>query len=335
MKKSRVKQTHHLHVSRIVFIGLLLLALFLTKSVSAGIEQTRSSADVLAYATNVSISNLLSATNSYRAQNGLGPLNLQGQLNSSAQSKAQHMINNNYWSHVAPDGTQPWYFFTQAGYNYSSAGENLAYGFDSSQGVVDAWMNSPSHRANVLGSYADVGFGIANGESYQGNQNTVIVAHYGTRPAAPAPAPAPAPTPPPASTSSPTPPPSNPTPSAEPAAENTPAPTEANEQPKTESKEDTIVPVTKPEGAPDVAVAATKNITLLESLQQHQAPLIAIVGLGMTVAASAGFVATHRRLFKHALATGENFVIHHPIIDFAAVAIVTVIILSTTISKIG
>lgn len=340
MKHSSVKPPHHLHVVRVILFALLLLAFFLVKSVSAGSQQAaQTSQQVLAYATNVSISGLLSATNSYRAQNGLGALSLNSKLNNSSQNKAQHMINNNYWSHVAPDGTQPWYFFNQAGYSYNAAGENLAYGFDSSQGTVDAWMASPSHKANVLGSYADVGFGIANGENYQGNQNTVIVAHYGTPQAAQAAPPAPAPAPTPTTTTTPKPtttaPPSTPTP-AEPSV---PTPSETPSEPQTTedtvtngSKEAIVTPVLN---TIPVTAATPKDISLLESLRQRQAPLLAIAGIGLTVAAAGGFVMTHRRLFHHALATGENFVIHHPAFDFATVAIVTVLILTTTISRIG
>lgn len=340
MKHSSVKPPHHLHVVRIILFALLILAFFLVKSVSAGSQQAaQTSQAVLAYATNVSISGLLSATNSYRAQNGLAPLSLNGRLNNSSQAKAQHMIDNNYWAHVAPDGTQPWYFFNQAGYSYSAAGENLAYGFDSSQAAVDAWMGSPSHRANMLGSYVDVGFGIANGDNYQGNQNTVIVAHYGTPQAAPAPAPAPQPAPPAPATTKPTPPPATPT---APAPTNTPSQESTPQEPVvTPTKEDTVVP-TKEEtpatpvlNAAPVTAAVPKNISLFESIKQRQAPLLAIAAVGLVLASSAGFVMTHRRLFHHALATGENFVVHHPAFDFAAVTVVTVLILTTTISRIG
>src|SRR6266496_4734286 len=89
------------------------------------------------------------------------------------------MIAKNYWNHIAPDGTTPWHYFEQVGYSYSQAGENLAYGFSTSDQVVTAWMNSEEHRDNVLGGYTDVGFGFANGEHYQNGNNTVVVAFYG------------------------------------------------------------------------------------------------------------------------------------------------------------
>lgn len=135
---------------------------------------------VLGYATNVSVSGLLSATNAERAAAGKSALGLSGKLNTAAQGKANHMIANNYWAHTSPDGVSPWYWFGYAGYDYLTAGENLAYGFNTSDGVVNGWMNSSSHRANMLnGAYEQVGFGIANGSNYQGGANTVVVAHYG------------------------------------------------------------------------------------------------------------------------------------------------------------
>lgn len=339
--KQKAAKPHYLHSIRILLFACLFLSLFLVKSVTAGSQQVAGSPkSVLAYATNVSISGLLSATNSYRIQNGLAPLSSNSMLNTSAQNKAQHMIDNDYWAHVAPDGTQPWYFFTQAGYNYAAAGENLAYGFDTSQSTVDAWMASPSHRANLLGNYIDVGFGIANGSNYQGGQNTVIVAHYGTpQSPPPPPPPAPDPTPPPAPISS-TAPSSPEPPSVPPTASRPVDPPVAADKPSV--RQDTVIPPaeTKPDpaqaGKPaPVTAASMKSVSLLDSLRARQAPLAAIAGMGLTAAAAGGLVMTHRRLFRHALATGERFVIHHPALDFATVATVTVLILTSTVARIG
>ena len=92
---------------------------------------------VLAYATEISRSSLLSATNSQRSQNGgLGALQINTKLNSAAQTKANDMVARNYWSHTTPDGKEPWTFIDATGYAYQKAGENLAYGFDSSADTV-------------------------------------------------------------------------------------------------------------------------------------------------------------------------------------------------------
>lgn len=134
---------------------------------------------VLGYATNMQTDILLRDTNDYRDRSDLPALKLNTDLSRAAQAKAESMVAKNYWSHVAPDGTTPWYYFQKVSYDYAAAGENLAYGFSTSDQVVTAWMNSAEHRDNILGNYQDIGFGVANGEGYQGGRNTVIVAFYG------------------------------------------------------------------------------------------------------------------------------------------------------------
>lgn len=137
--------------------------------------------DVLAYATNTTDSGLLDSTNKQRAENGFQPLKYNVKLDKAAQTKAEDMAKRNYWSHNTPDGQEPWVFFDNAGYKYYKAAENLAYGFDNSDTTVVGWMNSPSHRANVLDSeLVEVGFGIINVENYQNKgPETIVVAMYG------------------------------------------------------------------------------------------------------------------------------------------------------------
>lgn len=142
---------------------------------------------VLGYATSISVTDLYNLTNQERTDNGLPVLTLNGKLNSAAKAKANHMIANDYWAHVAPDGTTPWSFIVNAGYSYSTAGENLAKNFNTSGGVIAGWMGSATHRANILSSaYKDVGFAAVNGV-LQGEETTLVVAMYGA-PSAPAPA---------------------------------------------------------------------------------------------------------------------------------------------------
>lgn len=100
-------------------------------------------------------------------------------MSQAAAAKAKHMFLNNYWAHTAPDGTTPWDFINGAGYVYSVAGENLAKNFSNSQGVVGAWMNSSSHRENILRSqYADIGFAVVNGV-LNGEETTLVVQMFG------------------------------------------------------------------------------------------------------------------------------------------------------------
>lgn len=135
---------------------------------------------VLGANTDLSGNTLLASTNQRRAADNEQPLNLNDELSQAAQAKANDMVARNYWSHDTPDGKLPWSFITASGYNYQSAGENLAYGFSSAGTVLNGWMNSPEHRANILdASYQDVGFGIASSPDFHGSgPSIVIVAMY-------------------------------------------------------------------------------------------------------------------------------------------------------------
>lgn len=185
-----------------VYSPYLPLALFIGLSlfITAGWRPHTGRPGVLAYATDMSVSGLLSATNQQRSANGSASLGSNSALNSAAQAKANDMVARNYWSHNTPEGNAPWTFITNAGYNYSSAGENLAYGFETSSSTVTGWMNSPSHKENLLSTnFTEVGFGFANGANFNSSgAQTVVVAMYGkpagsAQPATPAPAPAKAP----------------------------------------------------------------------------------------------------------------------------------------------
>lgn len=140
----------------------------------------RSQRDVLSYATQVSRSTLLEATNKQRESASTAHLTLNKKLNAAAQAKAKDMVARDYWSHTTPDNEAPWMFIDKAGYKYQKAGENLAYGFLTSDETVNGWMNSLAHRYNLLdSSYTEVGFGIANSSDFNGNgPETIVVAMY-------------------------------------------------------------------------------------------------------------------------------------------------------------
>lgn len=142
---------------------------------------------VLGASTNLTASGLLQTTNLERSKQQVGDLRLSDKLTIAAQAKAADMAAKNYWAHNAPDGTTPWAFINQSGYQYTAAAENLAYGFTNPQSAVTGWMNSPEHRTNILNNnYQDVGFGIISAKDYQGDgPTTIIVALYG-QPADPA-----------------------------------------------------------------------------------------------------------------------------------------------------
>jgi len=135
--------------------------------------------NVLGFATDISVDKLYQLTNEQRQNNGLSPLSLNSALTLAAQRKAENMFSENYWSHYSPDGKTPWDFILGAGYQYEYAGENLAKNFLFSNGVVDAWMNSTTHRDNLLKKeYTEVGYAIVNGV-LNGEQTTLVVQEFG------------------------------------------------------------------------------------------------------------------------------------------------------------
>jgi hypothetical protein len=89
------------------------------------------------------------------------------------------MLAKGYWAHFAPDGTSPWSFFLSFGYKYKYAGENLARDFPDAASAVNAWMNSPSHKENILNSnYSEIGIGVVEG-NLAGADTTIIVQFFG------------------------------------------------------------------------------------------------------------------------------------------------------------
>ena len=136
---------------------------------------------VLGYASNINPSQVIDQTNQQRAGLGLGTLTHSDALSAAAAAKAAHMFANQYWAHIAPDGTSPWYFFKNAGYSYSVAGENLARDFGDTGSVITAWMNSPTHRDNIVnGKYREIGVAVVDGV-LNGVETTLVVQMFGNR----------------------------------------------------------------------------------------------------------------------------------------------------------
>ncbi|MBW7960001.1 hypothetical protein H3C65_00700 [Patescibacteria group bacterium] len=135
--------------------------------------------NVLGFATDITSEKLLQLTNREREKNNLADLTYNDELAAAAYQKAQDMFNNNYWAHFSPEGKTPWDFILKSGYRYEYAGENLAKNFLFSDGVISAWMNSPSHRENILKpEYTNVGFAIVNG-ILNGEETTLVVQMFG------------------------------------------------------------------------------------------------------------------------------------------------------------
>lgn len=135
--------------------------------------------EVLGRVSNVTVSELLADTNQARKDAGLGSLKINDGLSQAAFLKAKDMFANNYWAHTSPSGTSPWKWLGDVGYNYSVAGENLAKNYPNAQATVGAWMDSATHRANILDErYQDIGFAVVDGV-LNGRDTTLVVAYYG------------------------------------------------------------------------------------------------------------------------------------------------------------
>src|SRR5438105_4725814 len=102
--------------------------------------------------------------NRERAAHGLQALRVNVQLSLAAQDRINDLFSKHYFNHVSPDGMQPFVWAEQRGYNYRTIGENLATGYPNATAVVDGWMHSPGHRANILRrEFDEVGVAIAGG----------------------------------------------------------------------------------------------------------------------------------------------------------------------------
>jgi uncharacterized protein YkwD len=105
---------------------------------------------------------VVTLTNAERAKAGCGPLTVNGTLAQVAQAHSQDMATNNYFDHNSQDGRSPFDRMTAAGYQFSTAAENIAAGQRTPQDVMTSWMNSPGHRANILNcSLHQIGVGYA------------------------------------------------------------------------------------------------------------------------------------------------------------------------------
>ena len=129
----------------------------------------------------LTIRGIIEYTNGARSQNGRLPALIENELlDRDAQLKLVDMFAKQYFEHESPDGTGPADLAKAVGYAYVIVGENLALGdFDSDQGVVTAWMNSPGHRANILNThYQEIGVAAMKG-MYEGRETWLAVQSFG------------------------------------------------------------------------------------------------------------------------------------------------------------
>ena len=106
-------------------------------------------------------------TNAERAKQGLPALKVDTELSKMARIKSEDMQKNHYFDHTSPTYGSPFDMMKQFGISYRSAGENIAQGQQTPEEVVQAWMNSAGHRANILNSgYTHIGVGYVENGNY-------------------------------------------------------------------------------------------------------------------------------------------------------------------------
>lgn len=134
----------------------------------------------LALASEINKDNIIYLVNQSRKDNNVAQLEENQKLDQAAKEKAEDMIKNNYFAHTSPGGVTPWYWFEKNDYDYKYAGENLALGFSSSENQHKAWMESPTHKKNILNqNYQEIGVAVESG-IINDNQVTIAVQMFGT-----------------------------------------------------------------------------------------------------------------------------------------------------------
>jgi uncharacterized protein YkwD len=132
-------------------------------------------------ATEIDAANVTALMNAYRADAGLPPLRIDPSLTVAAEARMREMADGEWWGHQAPDGTPP-FAFIPVDYDYAFAAENLAAGFETAGLLVQAWMESPGHRANIMGAqYADCGIAVIEGSTKGPALGKSIVVLFGRR----------------------------------------------------------------------------------------------------------------------------------------------------------
>ncbi len=126
-------------------------------------------------------SGVVKNTNAQRVAHGLPALAENSKLNQAASSKLKDLFAKQYFEHVSPSGVGPSDLAKQMGYEYIVVGENLALGnFKSDAALVEAWMDSPGHRENILNAkFTQIGVAVGAG-TYEGKDVWIAVQSFGT-----------------------------------------------------------------------------------------------------------------------------------------------------------
>lgn len=171
-------QVHHR--AHALSLGALFVYLELLVVISAGIYLIRLTSPAILGTATFGAQQIIDLTNKKRVENNLPALTYSPLLEQAAKAKAANMFGENYWAHFAPSGKTPWVFITSAGYKYLFAGENLARDFTDPGIIVNAWMDSPSHRENILDkNFREIGVAVAAGK-LTGREGILVVQMFGS-----------------------------------------------------------------------------------------------------------------------------------------------------------
>ncbi len=131
------------------------------------------------YSNAITPKNIVDLTNAVRRSLQIPELAQNALLDQAATAKGKDMLAKAYFAHTSPQGVTPWSWIRNAGYKYRSAGENLAVHYTSAEGVEDAWLASPSHRANIVSTkYSEIGVGVVQG-TFENFPSIVVVQMFG------------------------------------------------------------------------------------------------------------------------------------------------------------
>ena len=131
-------------------------------------------------ASDITADKIAELTNTSRSGAGESNLNVNSKLSRAAEAKADDMLANNYFSHTSPAGATPWSWIQKENYDYNYAGENLAMDFQTTAKMEEAWMASPTHRANILNDkYGEMGAAVREGV-INGHETTLAVVMFGS-----------------------------------------------------------------------------------------------------------------------------------------------------------
>lgn len=156
------------HKARYSLASIFVLALFILLPILKG--QANSS---------ISAEEIISLTNQIRLQNNIPTLKVNYLLTEAAKNKAEAIIQNQFFAHDQPDGKKFSDWVKNEEYHYLIIGENLAMGFSSNEAIMNAWMQSPAHKENILKQeYQDIGLAVIKGEM-NGEKTYIIVQYFG------------------------------------------------------------------------------------------------------------------------------------------------------------